>query len=297
VVVLVAKMAVGRRNPSNLVLLACAGVCVLFYPLVHAVQLNQATLLVTALMGGAWLALDRRRPALAGVIFALALGVKPQLVLVLPLMLWHARRMVVAGLVAAAALAAASVAYAGVPNHVDYVTRVLPSLSRGYAYYANQGFNGFYNRLAPGGDIGFFRQPPGSAAVGAATGLTAIVVLVSSAWLLRRWHARGGPEPPWALAIAWLATTVVSPVAWQHHFAPALFAFVLVARALADEPDLRRSHVPLLAGAAFALMASYFEVRSLRGVPERLLASYVLYGAIVLGAALGLVAESRSSRR
>jgi hypothetical protein len=180
---------------------------------------------------------------------------------------------------------------------VDYVTRVLPALSRGYGYYANQGFNGFYNRLAPGGDIGLFQQPPASTAVSTLTLVTAHVVLGATGWWLHRWHRRGGTESAWALAIAWLATTLVSPIAWQHHFAPALFAFVRVVRALVDDPELRRVRVVLLGGVAFVLMASYFEVRALQSVVARLLASYVLYGALALGATLGLVAEARSSRR
>ena len=294
VVLLLLQLSTSRRRVGALDVAACAMAAVVFYPLVHAVELNQATVAVTLLIGLTWVALDERRPALAGAVFALALAVKPQLVLALPAMAWHARRMVASSLATASALACASIAYAGWDNQVAYVTHVLPALSRGYTYYANQGLNGLYGRMfVPGGDLGIFEQPPDSPVVRAATLVSAAVVLAGVLLIVRHWHARPRPvAPTWVFAVAWLATVLVSPVSWQHHYAPALFAFVLVARALREQPSLRTATVAALASAAFTLMAAYFEVRRFQGVAERLLASYVLYGALALGATLVLLIES-----
>ena len=53
VVLVAAKICGGRRGPAALALGASGAACFLFYPLVHAVQLNQATLVVTASADGA----------------------------------------------------------------------------------------------------------------------------------------------------------------------------------------------------------------------------------------------------
>lgn len=299
VVLLLLQLATSRRRVGVLDVTACAAAAIVFYPLVHAVELNQATVAVTVLLGATWVALDEQRPVLAGAIFALALAIKPPLVLALPAMAWHARRMVVSAVATGSALACASLAYAGWDNHVAYVTHVLPALSRGYAYYANQGLNGLCSRLfIPGGDLGIFQQPADSPLVRAATLVSAAAVLAGVLLLVRRWHARGRPvAPTWVFAVAWLATALVSPVSWQHHYAPALFAFVLVARALRERPSLRTAGVAALASAAFTLMAAYFEVRRFQGVAERLLASYVLYGALALAAVLVWLIESGAGAR
>lgn len=299
VVTIMVQLACARRKLRAWPAAGCAAAAILFYPLVHAVQLNQATLLVTACIGGAWLALGDGGQALAGVVFAVALVVKPQLVLVLPALAWGARRMVAASLVTAAALLAVSLAYAGWDNHVDYLTRVLPSLARGYPYYANQGINGFLYRWVPEEGLGVFRQAPDVAFVRWGSRAAAAGALAGTLVVARRWHTRGVPVT-WTFALAWLAATMVSPVAWQHHYAPALFAFVAVTCAQRDAPAgsaLRRPLVAALTGLAFSLTAAYFEVRQLEGVAARLLASYVLYGAVALGAALVLAAESRATRR
>jgi hypothetical protein len=291
IIALMVWLASTRRGLTGWLVPGCVLAAIAFYPLDHAMQLNQATLLVTVCIGAAWLALESDRQALAGVLFALTLAVKPQLVLVLPAMIWGARRMVVASLVTCAALLVASIAYAGVTNHVDYVMRVLPSLSRGYPYYANQGINGLLYRAVSGENLAVFEQSADSAFVRWGTRFAAVGALVAVVLLARRWSARGVP-PVWTFALAWLSATMTSPVAWQHHYAPALFVFVTVASAIREVEHLRRPAVGVLMGTAFGLMAAYFEVRAVQGVAARMLVSYVLYGAIALFAALVLVGES-----
>lgn len=284
IVLLVARMAGGKEDPSAWMILASLAACVVFYPLVHAVELNQATVVVTLLVGLAWVALDDDRHLLGGVALAAAMAIKPQLGLMLPvLLLAGARRMVIAAAIAATALALASVLYAGTANNAAYVTRVLPALSRGYPYYANQGYNGLLYRLIPGGDIGVFVQQPRSLVVDVLTLVAGIGGLVAAASVVRRTRMR---PPSWAFGVAWLAATMASPVAWQHHFAPALFAFALLGRSMRHVPALREPRIVVPAAAAFTLMAVYFEVRGLQRVPERLLVSYVLAGASLLGVAL-----------
>jgi hypothetical protein len=206
-------------------------------------------------------------------------------------MVWSARRMVLASLVTCTVLVVTSIVYAGVANHVDYLTRVLPSLSRGYPYYANQGVNGLLYRAVSGDDLAVFRQSPDSPFVRWGTRFAAVGALFAVLSLARRWSARAVP-PVWIFAVAWLSATMTSPVAWQHHYVPALFAFVAIAKTLGGTAQLRRPAVGLLVGSAFGLMAAYFEVRAAQGAASRMLVSYLLYGAIALGVALVLVGES-----
>jgi hypothetical protein len=295
IVSIMAMLVSARHRLTTWLVPSCVLAAVAFYPLDHAMQLNQATLLVTVCVGAAWLALDRDRQAMAGVLFALSIAIKPQLILVLPALLWSARRMVFASLVTCTILIITSIAYAGAANHVDYLTRVLPSLSRGYPYYANQGINGLLYRAVSGDDLAVFRQSADSAFVRWGTRFAAVGALASVVSLARRWSARNVP-PIWTFAVAWISATMTSPVAWQHHYVPALFAFVAIANTLGQTARLRRPVVGLLVGGAFGLMSAYFEVRAAQGAASRLLVSYVLYGAIALGVTLVLVGESQATR-
>jgi hypothetical protein len=283
-----------RLRWSDGVIAVCA--VPLFYPLVHAVELNQATVFLTALLGGAFLALDRRSEALAGALFAMTLAFKPQLVLALPLLFWHARRMVVSAVATACALFVLSLAYAGVDNHVAYASRVLPTLSRGYAYYANFSFNGLFNRLFTDGDIGIFAMPPPNAAVRALTFGFGAATYGSALFLVRR--SRAAPElAPWIFAFAWLVATMISPIAWQHHYAPALFVFALLLRTIRADSALLVPRFVVPIAVAFALMASYFEVRALTGALARVAASYLFFGAVALAATLAVLISERARAR
>jgi hypothetical protein len=215
-----------------------------FFPLVHAVQLNQATLLITVLIGGAIALLDKQRTALAGVALGVACAVKPQLALVLPLLMFHTRRTVAAAAITGVVLLGLSLAYAGVDNHVAYVTRVLPALAGGYAYFANQSFNGLFNRLLVDSNIGVFAMPPPSRAVAIATAIAAVLAYAATLRFIARLPRREGLSP-WVLALAWLVATAISPIAWQHHYAPALLIFGMLVVELREGRLPERLWVPV----------------------------------------------------
>lgn len=273
VALLVALLTLRRGLRPLEVALAIAGP-VLFFPLVHAVQLNQATLAVTALVGGAFISLQSDRRVLAGVLFGAASAIKPQLALLLPLLVFHARATVVSALATGAAFFGASLAYAGWANHVTYASHVLPTLSRGYAYFANQSVNGLLQRLFVETDIGVFRFAPPSTPVRVLTALIALGAY-GAAFELNRRLPRRADLAPLVLSFSWLVCTMISPIAWQHHYAPALFVIVLLHR------EARRElYVPC--ALAFVLLATYFEVRMLRGPVARVLVSQVFFGAAAL---------------
>lgn len=278
VVALLVALLTVRRRPRVLELVAAVLGALAFFPLVHAVQLNQATLAVTALVGVAFVGLVVERPVLAGLALGVACAVKPHLVLVLPLLVFHARRAVFAALAAGAALLTLSLVYAGVHNHVVYATSVLPTLSRGYAYFANQSANGLYQRLFIDSDIGVFVLPPAYLPVQALTLGTAVAGYAAAVFVVHRARARADLAPL-VLAFAWLVGTLISPIGWQHHFAPALFVFALLRR--------DRTVSTPLAALSFVLLGAYFEVRQLRDPFALLGASHVFFGGLLLAALLG----------
>jgi len=76
-------------------------------PVVLAISPGQTSLLVGATMIGGWLSLERR-PALAGVLFAVAACIKPQAMLLAPIVLWGHWRAIRWSLIAGASLVLAS---------------------------------------------------------------------------------------------------------------------------------------------------------------------------------------------
>jgi len=162
--VLLLYVARGRRGITVAQGAAIAVTLVLFHPLARAVQLNQSTLLVTLLVGLAWLALRRGAEVAAGAPLALAIAVKPHLLLVLPLLGWQARKAALSTLGFGAALLGVSLAYAGWDNHLRYLTQVLPALGAGYAFYPNQTFSSFFLRLLTDQPLDSFEIAPPSVA-------------------------------------------------------------------------------------------------------------------------------------
>jgi hypothetical protein len=98
------------------------------------------------------------------------------------------------------------------------------------------------------------------------------------------------------LALAWLVTTMIAPIAWGHHYAAALFPLAwLVGRARdGAETDARRLGLVAL---GCALVGSYFVVGGLRGVGPRLLASYGFVGALLCAATFARTLWTGASRQ
>lgn len=270
--------------------LLAAAAALSFYPLTRAVELNQASVLVTLGMGLAFVAADRGRLQLAGLGVALAVAFKPHLVLMLPIVAWQARGIVLGAMVSGAVLLGVSLVVAGVQNHVTYVADVLPALGNGYAFFPNQSWNGLLNRLVHDNMARFVIAPP-SDLVRVGTLALGIATIAAAMAVARRPSLR---PTSFLLGLAWLAVTMASPIAWEHHYGPALFLFAIWLRERAlGAPGLARGDLAL----AFAWIAvsNYFEVRTLEG-PAALLASCLLFGALLLAILFGS-AWARNRRR
>jgi Glycosyltransferase family 87 len=249
-----------------------------FYPLVRLLEINQAGLVVTLFVGGAHLAATRRWRIAAGTAFAFAGAIKPHLFLAVPLLAFAAPGLALAALATGALLLAVSIAVAGVANHVAYATVVLPALSAGYVFAPNQSWTALFGRLILDADMGEFVLAPRDLWVEVLAALTGGLVYVLTLLAIRR---GGKADLVGALGLAWLAVTPISPIAWEHHYAPALF---VLAWAWAGCRRVARDGWLLAVAVAYGLMGSAFAVQGLQGGVARLLASYVLFGALVIQA-------------
>ncbi len=257
----------------------------LWHPLMRAVELNQASVLVTFFLGASWAATRYGKQALAGILCALAVAIKPQLVLVIPLLYWHARRTAVVTGITSLILMCISLAYAGWDAHVQYLTRVLPSLLPGYAFYPNQSWNGLIGRLFFSEHAALFLIVPDDPLVRIAPAVLGTLTLLYFGVTIRA-LPRVAEMRVDVFGLSWLAATVASPIAWEHHFAPGLFCLGWLYRRISEaSPQRQRSVEKPVMGLVVAavLMGSYFEVRPLLHPLAMVLDSYVLAGALLLG--------------
>jgi hypothetical protein len=95
---------------------------VAWYPVLYGLAYGQPALIILLLVAACWLLTETDRPYLAGVALAVAMSLKPQLVLALPLVLLAAGRWrtVAAWLITIALLATASLAMLGAQGLADY---------------------------------------------------------------------------------------------------------------------------------------------------------------------------------
>jgi len=285
VALLLAAALVGprRRWPAWFEGLGVGLAMVLFLPMVRSLELNQASLYVAAFVGAAWVALDREAEVPAGIFLALAAAVKPHLFAVVPLLAFHARRTALAACVAGVALGAASLGYAGLANHVTYVTHVLPEAARGYAFYPNQSFGGMLHRLLSNAPLDAFELMAPDGTVMRATLLLGAALYLATFVVMFRARARKDLRRE-ALAVGWLVTTMIAPIAWGHHYAAALFPLAWLVGQVRDGAERGAARFAAVA-VGCALVGSYFVVDALSGAAARMLASYGLFGGLLAAGA------------
>src|SRR5690606_34510055 len=152
-----------------------------------------------------------------------AVAVKPHLVLMLPILVWRSPRAVLGAIAAGAVLLIVSVAAAGLSSHVTYVSEIIPALGNGYAFFPNQSWHGVLNRMVHD-NMARFVIAPDSTLVSVGTIALGVVTLAAAIFVVRRPSTR---PLSFLFAIAWLAVTMASPIAWEHHYGPALFLFAI----------------------------------------------------------------------
>ncbi|HZE88121.1 MAG TPA: glycosyltransferase family 87 protein, partial [Verrucomicrobiae bacterium] len=233
-------------------------VALTFYPVWHHLKIGQSSLLVLLLLAACLALLRRGREGAAGIALSGAILLKLTPVIFIPF-LWMRgrRRAAIVSAAGVAALTALSLAVTGWPAQITYVTRMVPLLSAGTAFYPNQSLNGFVTRLLGAGDLMKADLSTGLGAARAASGAAAAVLLALSFLAIHRRRreagARGDED---GFALLTVASLLASPISWEHHYVCLLLpAWILIGRYSGGEAP-RRGVAPLT-GAALALAGSY----------------------------------------
>lgn len=291
-----------RLRPASLPDLAisvgsAAGLALTFYPLLKGYTLGQIQVWVDALIAAAIWAWCRRRPVAAGITVGVACLIKPPLAVIAVWALARREWRMLGGLIAACALGLAlSIAAYGATSHLTYL-RVLAFIAqRGEAYYPNQSFNGLLNRWWSNGDNLEFQDhefSPPNRWVSAGTTTAGLVLLALAVGLpaLRR-----PVDERIDLAIATITATIVSPIAWEHHYGAALPALAVLAPALLDA-SRSQAWIAAMLAISFELIGQFFApAQRLAATSLNPLQSYVLFGALLLlASAYGVVLRPRGA--
>jgi alpha-1,2-mannosyltransferase len=275
--------------------LAVAGLCLSFYPLIKGYTLGQIQLWVDALFAAALWAWYAGRPAASGICLGIACLIKPPLFVLALWALVRRQRAMLAGMLATCCIGVSiSVAVYGFSSHVSYL-RVLSFISqRGEAYYPNQSVNGLVNRwLANGDNLKFqkFEFPPPNVIVSRAT-ITAAIVLLLLALIVPGLRQRD--DPRFDLPLMGATATIISPIAWEHHYGVWPPILALLVPAVLDLTEARW-RVAAALSLAFVLTAQYFSpIQRLADTAWNPLQSYVFFGALLLIAtAYGVMVRAR----
>ena len=258
-----------------------------FYPVVKAYGLGQAQVFVNALLAALVFAWSRGNRVISGVLVAAMCAIKPQYALIA---VWGAARREwrFVGSAAAAGLGvlALSVWAFGLAHHLNYLD-VLATISRvGESYYPNQTVNGLLNRALDNGDGLHWDPhdyPPYHPLVHGGTLVSSLVLLGLAVLWRPRDTTRGGILD---LCAAALATTLASPIAWEHHHGVLLPIYACLLPALLRRPVLHGATLPVLA-VSFVLSSHFLPAANrLAGTPLGAAQSYLLFAALTVLALL-----------
>lgn len=271
----------GERLVRQAALIALA---LTFYPALRAYNLGQIQTWINALVAVQLWAWVTGRTGLAGALAGAVCLIKPQQSV---LFLWAALRwrwrFLLAGLGVLAVGLAASTALFGWEHHVEY-PQVLAFISRhGESYFPNQSVNGLLNRLFRNGnnlewDAHHFA--PFHAWVHGGTLLSSAVLLLCGLRGGRR-YCSSADAADFALMV--LATTMASPVAWEHHYGILLPIYAFLVPAALKTRSLGVWTVPTLV-LSYALSSHYLTVMKLTAAAPfglNVLQSYLFFGALL----------------
>ncbi len=250
-----------------------------FYPAMRAYRNGQAQTWINGLFAVGLAAFVRDRKGLAGALLGATCLIKPQYALI---MLWGVLRRewrFTAWAVSIGALGLlGSLFLFGVAPHLEYLNVLRFIADRGESFYPNQSVNGLMNRAVGNGlNLQWMEaMPEPHALVRAATFATSALLLAWALWP-RQWPARAAD-----LAMATLAATMASPIAWEHHYGVLLPIFALLAPTLATSPIFGRRTMPALAVAHLLSSHTWRISDRLADTPFNFVQAYILAGALIV---------------
>lgn len=264
------------------------------HPLMAAYTLGQVQVFLNAAIALALLLYFLERRLAAGICIGLCCLIKPQYAVIL---LWAALRKdwrFAVGLSAVAAVGGVlALVRFGLSDHLRYLELLRTIAQRGEAFWMNQSMNGLVNFLVGNGDpreFDVFDYAPYRPLVHAATFLSSAVILGLALWPLKTSTRPGAVE----LSLVILASTMASPIAWEHHYGA---IFPVFAIAFAAALNLERPGWFLWAlGASYLLTAFTLQRPELlfASTWSGLLAYHLLFGSVTLFGLLLLLLRIRS---
>jgi hypothetical protein len=215
----------GVKIYPRLALILCVGVFS-FYPLLDNIFFGQMGCVILFLFATAVWLLARGRDWLSALCLAVATMIKLTPALVIPVLIFHRRwKWLAAYAVWLIALTAVSVQQAGWVAHMEFMHRVLPSMSSGAPICQNSSIMAvvqewFMGRVPLSQDAPASLPPYASA-------VSRVVAFVVYAWMLLRCYRRRREEMIVSDLIAMaLLGIVISPISWWHHYTLSLLPFL-----------------------------------------------------------------------
>jgi hypothetical protein len=256
-----------------------------YYPLLKGYSLGQIQVFLNAFIAFAILFRLLGWEMLSGAFFGVCCLVKPQYGIIL---LWSLLRrkwrfLLGFGTICLAGLAV-SVARFGLQDHFAYL-QVLSEISRhGETFWANQSINGLLNRWFENGSPTQWSPTtfaPFHPVVYTATMISSFAIL---ALALLPWGRKPRTETDSIdLMIVLAATTMASPIAWEHHYGVFLPIFAVAMPGLLYFRPLGRATAPLFA-VSYVVIAEVMLRSDLifRNRWVGLAGSHLLFGGLVL---------------
>jgi alpha-1,2-mannosyltransferase len=257
-----------------------------YYPLNKAHSGGQIQIFLGLLIAASLLAHVKGRAGTAGACLGLCCLVKPQYAIVLAsaILLRHWRFALPMAGVGALGIVGAVVVF-GFDNHLRYLDVLRDLSNHGETYWPNQSVNGLMNRLLGNGVAETFNMagfPPYHRVVYFATLVSSVAMVVVSLWAYSRRDGCRSHDTLW-LAIAVMAATMASPIAWEHHYGAFLPVFAMATPLLLREQPVGR-------WTGLLLLASYLAMANVIRTPERifwnpwrgLAGSHLFFGALIL---------------
>ncbi len=193
-----------------------------YQPITEELALGQADLPILLLVTLAWWSLRRGRDWSAALAIALALHVKVQYALLIPLLYWSGRRGAAARAVGLALLGgAASVLVLGPAYPVEYARFLLAFPEGFFSWIVNLSLRGTLHRL-------FGPSPIGWALAAWLTLAVDLALVVILARVIPRRTARDAPAADWVWALGLTAIPLLSPLTEEHHLVVLLLPLLLL---------------------------------------------------------------------
>ncbi|MBN2370313.1 MAG: DUF2029 domain-containing protein [Vicinamibacteria bacterium] len=282
IIALILRRAFGpdaRVSRAWIVIMAVL-VTMTFYPFIVSYRGGQIQTWINTLYAAAFLLWMEGRRKSVGALLGLAAIIKPQLAFVALWALMRGEIGAAAGFVLVVATGLSlSIAAFGWSPHVEYVGVLRYIAERGETFFPNQSFNGLMNRWVGNGlNAEWMERFPDYHPVVYAVTLASSIVILGLALMGRpARHARRAMTADFALA--GLAATMASPIAWDHHYGIMLPIYAFLLPTVAGRRN-RPLWIALAVSHALASPALHAS-RRLADTPWNPLQSYLLAGALV----------------